>query len=145
MNFRLTVRPGTAHLAAELSLQLPEFTEPYDENEIAARLDGVPHLTLIAYADEQAVGFKVGYERDNFFYSWLGGVLPDFRRYGIAQALADGQEAWAKGQGYDSVTFKTRNRHKAMLAFTLRNGFDIIGFEEKKEVGEHRIWLKKKL
>lgn len=145
MYFHHAIRPGDARLAAELSRQLPEFSEPYGEEEIAERLHGVPHLVLIAFVDEQPAGFKVGYERDGYFYSWLGGVLPGFRRHGIAQSLADAQEAWAREQGYGSVTFKTRNRHKAMLAFALRNGFDIVGFEEREEVGESRIWLRKGL
>ena len=145
MNPQTIIRPGDAHMVAALSRQLPEFHRPYDETAIKKRMDNVPHLILIAYVGKIPAGFKVGYERDGFFYSWLGGVLPNFRRYGIAKKLADAQEAWALKNGYGSVTFKTMNRHKAMLAFALKNGFDIIGFEEKGEIEEHRIWLRKEL
>ena len=33
------------------------------------------------------IGFKVGYERDGYFYSWMGGVLSDYRKKGVAQNL----------------------------------------------------------
>jgi len=90
-------------------------------------------------------GFKVGYERDGYFYSWMGGVIPGFRRNGIALALAIEQENWARAQGYTSVTFKTRNIHKAMLSFSLNNGFNIIKVDPHEDVAQHRIWLKKML
>jgi len=64
---------------------------------------------------------------------------------GIAQALADAQETWAKEQGYSTITFKTRNSHKAMLLFALKNGFNIIGFEAKETIAENRILLQKPL
>jgi len=72
-------------------------------------------------------------------------VIPGFRRNGIALALAMEQENWAREQGYTSVTFKTRNMHKAMLSFALNNGFNIIKVDLEEEVGQHRIWLTKEL
>lgn len=137
-----------------LSKQIPEFFNPNEADEYEKRLNGVPHLILVAYTTNsaetntlnsarQAIGFKVGYEREGYFYSWMGGVLPGFRRFGIAKALADAQENWAKEQGYDSITFKTRNQHKGMLIFALKNGFNIIGFKEKESVETNRILLRK--
>ncbi len=125
--------------------QLPEFQEPYSELEMEARLAGKRALSLGAFVENQLVGFKLGYERDGQFYSWLGGVLPQFRRSGIGQALAAAQEAWALENGYASIMFKTRNRHKAMLIFALKNGFEITGFEERNPTEESRIWLRKEL
>lgn len=125
--------------------QLPEFSDPYNFTEINKRIHKVPHLNLIAFIGETPAGFKLGYERDTYFYSWLGGVLPKFRRLGIAQQLAAEQEKWAKKNNYNSITFKTRNRHKAMLAFSLKNGFNIFKIEEKENISEYRIWLRKEL
>ncbi|MEZ4992597.1 MAG: GNAT family N-acetyltransferase [Saprospiraceae bacterium] len=128
-----------------LSREIPEFVGPPEEEEYRRRLEGVPHLILVAYFGKRPIGFKVGYQREAYFYSWMGGVLPDFRRLRIAEKLAKRQEDWARVQGYDSITFKTRNQHKAMLIFALKNGFDIIGFREKESVTTNRILLRKAL
>ena len=102
-------------------------------------------MILIAIHNGQQIGFKAGYERDNYFYSWVGGVLPTFRKNGIAKRLAKEQEKWAKAEGYSQIVFKTRNRFKSMLLFGLTNGFNIIGFEEKDDILNYRIILKKEL
>lgn len=136
---------GNIAEAVAVSRMIPSFQDPPDEAVYQERLSGVPHLILLAYEGRQAIGFKVGYERAGFFYSWMGGVLPEYRRKGVAQALADRQEKWAKANNYFSITFKTRNQHKAMLLFAIRNGFNIIGFEEKDDVSTNRIWLRKTL
>lgn len=128
-----------------LSQQIPEMENPYPAEEYERRLQGVPHLILLARKEGRPAGFKVGYERQGYFYSWMGGVHPDFRRRGLALALAEAQEKWAKEQGYDSVTFKTRNRLKGMLCFALQRGFDIIQLDPYPNIGESRIWLRKKL
>jgi GNAT superfamily N-acetyltransferase len=132
-------------LIASLSASLPEFNDPYSAEAIAERLAGKLHLSLAAYVDGEPAGFKLGYERDGEFYSWLGGVLPQYRRSGVAKALAEAQEDWAREQGYTCVNFKTRNRHKDMLIFALKNGFQITGYEEREPLEESRIWLQKQL
>lgn len=141
----LKIRQGSVEEAVLLSGLLPEFDDPYQAAAYEKRFDGAAHLILIAEIDNQAAGFKVGYERDGYWYSWLGGVLPDFRRKGVALALAEAQEAWAKKAGYPHVTFKTRNRHKNMLLFALGRGFQIINYEAFADNAESRIWLRKSL
>lgn len=130
-----------------LSRKLPEFQNPYAASFYHQRLEEVPHLILVKQLNNQDVAFKVGYEReqDGSFYSWMGGVLPQARRNGIALALAQAQESWAKAQGYQCIKFKTLNRHKKMLYFALGRGFDIIGVDAFPERGENRIWLQKDL
>ena len=136
---------GELNMAVRIMRQLPEFNSPYNLEEINKKVRKKSCLNLIAYIENSPAGFKLGYERDGYFYSWLGGVLPKYRRMGVAKKLADEQEEWAKENGYDSITFKTRNRHKAMLSFSLNNGFNIFKVEEKEIIEEYRIWLKKKL
>lgn len=141
----ITILETDIETCVRLSRLIPEFDGPPDAEAYRRRLEGVPHLLLAAFYEQEAVGFKVGYQREHYFYSWMGGVLPDFRQFGLARALARRQEAWAKAAGYDSITFKTRNQHKAMLIFALRNGFDIIGFREKESIATNRILLRKTL
>ena len=87
---------------------------------------------MIAEIDGQPAGFKLGYQRqETVFYSWLGGVLPAFRRHGVAQALLAEQERWARAQGYRQLTVKTRNRFRAMLAMLLAHHYQIVQLERK--------------
>ena len=142
----MQIRVADITTAVALSQQVPELDNPYPAAEYEKRLLAVPHLILVAYdVDDQPMGFKVGYEREGYFYSWMGGVLPDYRRRGVALALAEAQENWAHENGYRSVTFKTRNRLKAMLCFALQRGFNILKVDPTPQIGEYRIWLKKDL
>lgn len=144
---KITIKQGTIEEVVELSMQIPEFNKPYSYEEYRKRLSGTPHLTAIACIGNKAVGFKVGYERENdgSFYSWMGGILPEFRRCGVARKLADHQEKWARKQGYTKIRMKTRNRLKPMLYFALGNGFNIIKVDKTKSVEENRIHLEKQL
>lgn len=139
------IKESNIDAVVALSKEIPELANPHEAEEYQERLTGVPHLILVAFAEERAIGFKVGYEREDYFYSWMGGVLPGFRKLGVAKALADVQENWAKNRGYTTITFKTHNSHKGMLIFALKNGFDIIGFEPKSTTPQHRILLRKQL
>jgi GNAT superfamily N-acetyltransferase len=141
----IEIKAGDIRTALMLSRQIPEFVEPAGEEEYHKRLDGKRHLILIALDRGKPVGFKAGYEKEDHFYSWMGGVLPEYRRKGIARKLAETQEAWARKAGYQKLVFKTRNQHKGMLVFALKNGFDIVGFTAKEKTSANRILLKKVL
>ncbi len=141
----MQIRTSNISTVVQLSREIPELEKPYLASEYKKRLTEVPHVILAAFVETQVVGFKVGYEREGYFYSWMGGVHPDFRRKGIALALAEAQEEWARKHHYSSVTFKTRNRLKAMLCFALQRGFHIFQVDPYPDVGESRIWLKKEL
>ena len=142
------IKIGSIADAVDVSLQVPELRNPHPKEVYEHRLAGKKHLILIAYEGEKKVGFKVGYDKfqdGNNFYTWMGGVLPEFRKKGIADALAQYQEWWIKDQGYENVILKTRNQHRGMLIFALKNDFKIIDIESRKNIDEHRILLKKKL
>ena len=111
----------------DLSFKIPEFNSPFKIKEYKKRCAG-KHLALIAEIDNQPVGFKIGYDRfkNGSFYSWMGGVLPKFRRMGVAYSLANFQEKWAAENGFNSIILKTRKKHDEMIAFSLNRGFIII-------------------
>lgn len=142
---KVEITTGSIEDVVALTELLPEFKDPYGPEAYRKRFQEKPHLISIANIKDRTVGFKVAYERKGYCYSWLGGVLPDCRGQGIASALADAQETWAKEQGYPTITMKTRNRHRNMLHMALKRGFNIIGFEARAEENEHRIWLRKSL
>jgi predicted GNAT superfamily acetyltransferase len=142
------IREGTIAECIEISKNIPEFSSNgYDENTYFQRLTNKQFLILVAVKDQQLIGFKIGYNRydDGSFYSWLGGVLPEFRKYRIASQLAAEQECWAYEKGFNSIVLKTRNRFKAMLIFALKNDFLIENIESKKNNEETRIILRKTL
>ncbi len=147
-NTTLQIREGSIEECLLLTDLIPEFQPAiYNAEDFHARLDPAPHLILIAESDGTPAGFKAGYQRDDdgSFYSWMGGVLPGFRRMAVASALAEAQETWAKKHGYTAVVFKTRNYLKSMLIFALKNGFHIAGVIETGTIENHRIILRKKL
>ncbi|MEZ4356488.1 MAG: GNAT family N-acetyltransferase [Myxococcota bacterium] len=83
---------------------------------------------VIAWADEEAVGFKLGHARGRGeFYSWLGGVSVGYRRRGIARLLMERQHEWCRDQGYQRVSTEALNDNQAMLILNLSCGFTIRG------------------
>ena len=141
----IEIKEDNLEIVVEISKKVPEFLNPHGLDVYQTRLNNVPSITLVAYVDGQPAGFKVGYEKEGYFYSWMGAILPQYRRLGIARKLAENQEAWAKTKGYPHVTFKTRNRLKPMLIFALSRGFDIIEIQPKETIEEYRIILRKLL
>lgn len=139
----IEIKEGTIEEVVMLSLQIPEFIDPHPIEEYQNRLQKAPHLILVAYADQIPIGFKVGYEKEGYCYSWMGAILPAYRRLHVATLLAEAQEAWAIQQGYPHVTFKTRNHLKSMLLFALKRGFHILAVEERDKVADYRIILRK--
>ena len=126
---------------------LPEFEPMLEDQFYLDKVGNKESLMLIASKGHEIVGCKAGYDRfnDGSFYSWLGGVLPEHRNQGIARKLADYQENWVKKRGYTSLKFKTLNRHKSMLIFSIKNGFSINGVKEKDEIENYKINLIKQL
>jgi len=139
----IEIKEGTLEEVIALSLKIPEFIDPHPIEEYQRRLQKAPHLILIAYSNQTPIGFKVGYEKEGYFYSWMGAILPNYRRLNAATLLAEKQEAWAMKQGYPHVTFKTRNHLKSMLLFAIKRGFHILAVEEREQLEEYRILLRK--
>ena len=114
MDTNLSFQLREASLAELLWIheRIPEFPGKASLDFYAERLKHRLHLALVAEKGGELLGFKVGYQGDkpDTFYSWMGGVRPEFRGKGIATSLAEEQERWAKAQEFTSVFFKTRNR-----------------------------------
>tara|TARA_B100001167_G_scaffold144879_1_gene93064 strand:- start:244 stop:684 length:441 start_codon:yes stop_codon:yes gene_type:complete len=138
---------GMLEDAVMVSVNIPEFDDPYERSEYSKRLNSTAHHILTAYDDQDPIAFKIGYQRhsDGSFYSWMGGVLPNYRRKGIANNLADRQETWAKKNSYISIKMQTREKHKAMIALALNRGFQITNKIKKISNSNTCIWLNKSL
>ncbi|KYG63783.1 hypothetical protein AZI86_13245 [Bdellovibrio bacteriovorus] len=100
---------------------------------------------LVATVDGKLAGFKLGYELSGeIFYSWLGGVLPEYRGVGIASELIKTQHQWCLKQGYQILQTKTQNHFREMFILNLKHGFEVIGTENSSTKGL-KIILQKRL
>ncbi len=100
-------------------------------------------LILVAVNDDRVIGYKIGYQdQKHLFYSWLGGVYPEYRGQGVASELMLQQHEWCKNHGYTVVRTQTKNKWRNMLILNLRHGFDVVG-TYNDEKGEPKIILEK--
>jgi GNAT superfamily N-acetyltransferase len=91
-------------------------------------------LCLIAEVDRQPVGFSCGFElKPNTWFKWLVGVLPDYRRAGIASQLSEAEQAWAADHGYQFARMECHNQHRPVLQLAISQGFDVIGIRWDNE------------
>ena len=127
--------------------QLPEFQVDVGTREtLLERINNVKRpLILVAYVNNQPVGYLMGYERYAAFYIWLAGVLPAARRQGLLAQLIARVEQWACANDYRSLVIKTRNSFKAMLVFLVRHDFKLIDLDKRESVDTHRLVLEKQL
>lgn len=90
-------------------------------------------LLLLARVEGEVVGFKLGYRvNSETFYSWLGGVRPDFRGLAIASRLMLTQHEWCRRKGYKKVLTKTQNLYRDMLILNLKHGFSVTATETSR-------------
>jgi len=90
----------------------------YDRNDL---------LILLLEIDSIRAGFKVGYgQQDGIFYSAKGGVMPAFRRQGLARLMTIEMMKLAANRGYESFEFDTfPNQAPEMLMMGLYDGFKV--------------------
>ncbi len=138
--------PSGKLLEEFLELDGELFDEPFSESYFKNKLgDKSDILSLVAYSNTKPIGFKIGYAKsDKTYYSWLGGVLPSFRKKGVASALMRMQHEQVKHMGYIEISTKTFNHFKLMLILNLKHGFDITGTHQHEKWGL-QILLHKKL
>jgi GNAT superfamily N-acetyltransferase len=103
-------------------------------------------LTLLARMDDKPVGFWIGFElKPGMFYHWLGAVLPDVRRHGVARQLQDAQQAWAKDHGYEYIRCECMNHQREFIHFAVSLGYDLIGIRWDSTHADNLIVFEKNL
>lgn len=111
------------------------------------RFQGRHHaLILVASIEDRPVGFFIGFElKPNTFFGWLCGVLPDYRRQGIASQLLEALQAWATTENYDIVRFECHNQTRPMLHMAIAHGYDIVGVRWDSERASNLVIFEKLL
>ncbi len=117
-----------------------------DSEDLVSKMKSKPHLLVqTAMAGERVIGYKMGYPLDDdTFYSWLGGVDPEYRENGIASMLMEKQHEYLTEMGFKMVRTKTMNKWRGMLILNIKHGFDVIE-TCTDEKGLHKIMLEKRL
>ena len=103
-------------------------------------------LTLIAQVDRRPVGFWIGFElKPAMFYHWMGAVLNDFRRQGVARQLQEAQQAWAKDHGYEHIRCECMNHQREFIHFAVALGYEIVGIRWDSSHADNLIVFEKNL
>ncbi len=137
---KITSEVGTIEEVIAIDRQIPEFDGRTTRHRLESKLTNTNHLILVAKVNGIPVAYKIGYALSKqAFYSWLGGVIPRFRKLGIATKLRNQQEMWARESGYSSVCVKSMNRYPAMLQLLISSGYQINGYENNGTEANSKI------
>lgn len=144
---RIKVKEASLEEAFKVHKNIPEFlpNPPKTLNEFEDEIQNSDSLILVAYVNNKPVGYVIGHDKfkDGSFYSWLGGVMPQYRKLGVYTILKKYQERVVKKRGYTSIKVKTWNRRIEMRIFLAKSGYNIVGFEEKADVLDNRLMHEK--
>jgi len=134
MDENIVIRESDLLTVVGINAAIPEFLDgsgnAYSLKHFADKITGKRHFILIAYYNNEAVGYIVAYDQlnDGSFYCWMAGVIPDFRRQGILKALMDYLFEKSEKMGYEKIRIKTRNDRRAMLSYLVSHDFLVTGF-----------------
>ena len=94
------------------------------------RLEQMPDVTIFAIEiDSYIIGFKAGYATAyDRYYSWLGGIDPNFRKQGMATKLMNQQHEWLYKSRFQLLETHVEQNNKVMVQLNLKSGFAITGF-----------------
>ncbi|GIV58843.1 MAG: N-acetyltransferase GCN5 [Rhodothermaceae bacterium] len=119
----------------------------FGEERVINTFDRIDLMILLAYAGAEAVGFKVGYRENRFtFYSAKGGVLPAYRRRGIARLLLHEMMDRVRARGYTRFAYDTfPNMHPGMTILGLKEGFRVMRADYNPTYRDYRLRFEKRL
>lgn len=124
------------------------FDRPITRERFLYVLEHQRDVSVIVVRDtltSAIIGFKIGYQtRPEEYYSWLGGIHPNYRSQGYARLLMEYQHNILKENNYKFVATKTQNTNIGMLLLNLRYGFEIYALEYEHD-GTLSVLLRKKI
>lgn len=140
----ITIRVGTRF---ELGKVMMLNREIFGEERLINSLDHDYLLILLAEIEEVPIGFKIGYGLGSgIFYSAKGGVLPSWRRLGLARKLMHEMERIAAAEGFTEMRYHTfPTRWPGMLSLGRSEGYDVLEAAWNPVYQDYQILLFKKL
>ena len=141
----VVVGPGELELISRLYNEV--FTPREDEEFFRRRYMGRHNVCmLVGIVEKTHVGFIIGFElMPNTYFCWLCGVLPDFRRAGVATQLMQGLEAWAFEHHYHTIRFECQNQHRPMLHVAITEDYDLVGIRWDPAMAQNVVIFEKEL
>ncbi|MEH0862787.1 GNAT family N-acetyltransferase [Halobacteriovorax sp. DPLXC-1] len=101
-------------------------------------------LAQFFFDGDEPIAFKIGYDREDYFYSWIGGVSSIYRGQKLATKLMERQHQWVREQGFQKLRTHTDDRFPEMISLNLKFGFYI--FEKRfKDDGIEQIIMEKEI
>lgn len=119
----------------------------FGEARVINSLDRPDLRMYLARVDGRIAGFKVGYgESPSVYYSAKGGVLPPFRRRGLARLMLDRMMDDVARLGYERFAFDTfPNRHPGMTVLALAERFEVTAAGYNAAYKDYRLRFEKPL
>lgn len=119
----------------------------FDEERIINTFDREDLMILLVMIEREPVGFKVGYRENRFvYYSAKGGVLPEYRRQGLARKMLYEMMSRARERGYIRFAYDTFPNHNAgMTIMGLQEGFRVVKADFNKTYKDWRLRLEKRM
>ncbi len=138
---------GPEDLPLIVSLYNQIFRPPRDLESFRRRYSGRYNvLQMVARVGDSPVGFFLGFElKPTVYFAWFYGVVPEFRRQGIASQLMDAVHAWARENDYNAIRFECHNQHRPMLHLAIALGYDIVGIRWDPDRGDNLVLFEKAL
>ena len=103
-------------------------------------------LQMVAQVEGRPVGFFMGFElKPTTFFAWFYGVLPDFRRQGIATQLMEAVHDWAREHEYESVRLECHNSARSMLHLAIALDYIVAGIRWDPDRGDNLVIFEKTL
>jgi GNAT superfamily N-acetyltransferase len=139
------VGPGDLPVIVQLFNQIfrPSRNEEFFHRRYLGRYNV---LQMVARVDDRPVGFFLGFElKPRVFFAWFYGVLPGYRRQGIASQLMEAVHSWARLHGYEAIRFECHNQHRPMLHLAIALEYDIVGIRWDPDRGANLVLFQKTL
>lgn len=119
----------------------------FDEERVINTFDREDLMILLVAIEGEPVGFKIGYRENRFvYYSAKGGVLPEYRRQGLARKMLYEMMSRARERGYIRFAYDTfPNHHAGMTIMGLQEGFRVVKADFNKTYKDWRLRLEKRM
>lgn len=140
LSFRLLKRSELTMISA-INYQI------FKEKRLINSLNHHILISLAAFIDQRPVGFKIGYGLSNFkFYSAKGGVLPKYRRQGIATRLLYIMLREAGRNNFTHFYYDTfPENYPGMYHLGLQEGFKVDFTKWNKQYKDYQVRLYRRI